>query len=66
MKKWVCRFVGRKIGAIGDSCVNTEKVEAATPEEARSALYQTYEHIHSLWVREVGPDGECVGPSFKP
>lgn len=52
MKTYIATFVGRKAGAIGISYHITTTVLADSPAAARLKLYDTYEHIHGLTLKE--------------
>ena len=46
-------FIGRRIGALGTRYGVIKTVTAPTPEAAKLALYDTYEHITVTSVHEV-------------
>lgn len=54
--KFYATFNARNIGAIGITYPNTYTVEADTPEAARLALYEKWEHISHLKLTEI-PEG---------
>lgn len=45
MKEFVCRFVGKKRGALGVSYGHSIEVKAEDEKKARLACYDTHEHI---------------------
>lgn len=53
MKAWLCRFMGRKIGAIGIFYENTIEVEAEDAERARMEVYKTHEHLTGFTATEI-------------
>jgi len=53
MKKYTASFVGRKKGAIGIFYNIKCTVKGENKEEAKMNLYETYEHLHHLSLREV-------------
>lgn len=50
MSKFLCKFNGRKKGAIGKFYNFSIIVEAEIFEEANNKLYDTYEHISNLKI----------------
>jgi hypothetical protein len=46
--KYVARFTGRMVGAIGITYPISATVEASNPQEASLKLYDRYEHIFGL------------------
>lgn len=52
MRTFIATFIGRKVGAIGMFYRITTTVQADSPSAARTKLYDTYEHVHGLTIRE--------------
>jgi hypothetical protein len=52
-------FIGRQVGALGVRYRDVKELEAADPEAAWLALYETHEHIERLDISVVG---EGAGP----
>ncbi len=50
MAKFLCKFNGRRNGAIGKFYNFSVIVEAETSEEANNKLYDTHEHISNLKI----------------
>lgn len=50
MAQYLCKFNGRKNGAIGKFYNFSIVVEAETKEEANAKLYNTHEHISNLKI----------------
>jgi hypothetical protein len=53
MKTYEVRFYGRTIGAIGILYWITDTVQAENEEAAKLKLYDKYEHISILTIREA-------------
>ena len=52
MKTYTFKFTGRKVGSIGKTVKFTAKVQATSQSEAHLMLYNEYEHITILTVKE--------------
>ena len=52
MTKYLATFIGRKVGAIGIRYQISVMVEAANKEAAELRLYDSYEHISNLELKE--------------
>ena len=50
---YLIKFSGRQLGAIGISYTNTVDVHATSEKEARQRLYEYYEHITNVNIKEV-------------
>jgi hypothetical protein len=50
---YIIKFYGRRVGAIGIFSSCEETVEARSPEAAKLKLYNSFEHISSIEIREV-------------
>ena len=61
--KFILRFHGRPIGAIGICSDHEVEVEAGSPEEARIRIYDTHEHIGPSFESRL-PNNGCL--SVKP
>jgi hypothetical protein len=51
-----CEFTGRKVGTQGITYPIATEVRATSEEEARTRLYDNFEHIHSLRIGQVNPN----------
>ena len=51
--KFLCRFYGRKVNAIGIFYDVETIVRALNKESVKLELYVTYEHIHRLTIEEI-------------
>lgn len=58
--RYTATFTGRTAGAIGIFHRITTEVSGATPEAARLALYDRYEHIHQLALTPATRQDYCV------
>lgn len=52
MKRYTASFTGRKVGAIGITYYIQDWVEAENEEQAKLKLYDKYEHITGLNLRD--------------
>lgn len=52
MKKYNFKFTGRQSGAIGIFYPISETYAAANIHEAMSLLYEDYDHLHQLVIKE--------------
>ena len=57
MKTYKATFYGRKVGAIGIRYLIEDTVSADNKEAARLKLYDKYEHISDLKLKEVEQQG---------
>jgi len=53
MLKYQAKFTGRTINAIGKTYKIIDTVEAENEESARLKLYDKYEHISNLILKEI-------------
>ena len=58
MKKYQFRFVGRQAGAIGITYPISDSYKAKDIHEAMSLLYEDYELLQKLSIKENGKDIE--------
>ena len=56
--KYQIEFYGRRVGAIGICYNMVEVVEAESPEQACSRLYDSYEHISIRRITKQAPEHE--------
>lgn len=51
MKKFICTFVGRKVGAIGKSYKNRITLYCENIDEVNELLYKDFENITNLKIQ---------------
>lgn len=60
MKTYILKFTGRSVVAIGLFQKFSIKLEATSEEDAVNKLYEKYEHVSGLVVKEDRPEEDKV------
>jgi hypothetical protein len=51
MKKFNCKFIGRKVGAIGKTYKNTITIKCNDITEVENIIYKDFENISNLKIK---------------